>query len=262
MIPDPWENLKTLTSARIALGRSGGSLPTRELLDFSLAHARARDAVLSPFDGEVLAREIAKLGTETFVLSSAATSRDEYLQYPALGRTLSDEGRRLLEQRAKQPVDLAIVVSDGLSALAAERQTVPLLTDLLPLLRRDNWQIAPVAVVRFGRVAIEDEIGEALHAALALILLGERPGLGSPDSLGAYLVYQPRRGRNDAHRNCVSNIRPAGLPPAAAAATLHYLLTEARRRKLSGVSLKDERAALVNDVPRVGGHLPAESSTN
>jgi ethanolamine ammonia-lyase small subunit len=262
MIPDPWENLKPLTSARIALGRSGGSLPTRELLDFSLAHARARDAVLSPFDSEALAREIAKLGTETFVLSSSAASRDEYLQYPALGRALSDEGRRQLEQRGKAPVDLAIVVSDGLSALAAERQTVPLLAELLPLLQRDNWFLAPVTIVRFGRVAIEDEIGEVLHAALALILLGERPGLGSPDSLGAYLVYQPRRGRNDAQRNCVSNIRPAGLPPAAAAATLHYLLTEARRRKLSGVSLKDERAALVNDVPRAGGHLPSDSSNH
>lgn len=260
MTPDPWEHLKALTSARIALGRSGGSLPTRELLDFELAHARARDAVLSPFDGDSLARGIASLGSESLVLTSAARSRDEYLQYPDLGRTLGDESRRQLEQRSGGPVDLAIVVSDGLSALAAEKQVVPLLTCLLPLLERDHWRLAPIAVVRFGRVAIEDEIGEALQASLALILLGERPGLGSPDSLGAYLVFQPRRGRTDAQRNCVSNIRPAGLPPEAAAATLHYLLTEARHRKLSGVALKDERAALGTETPHTSGHLPTESS--
>lgn len=260
MISDPWENLKSLTSARIALGRSGGSLPTRELLDFSLAHARARDAVLAPFDANRLAAEIAGLGAETIVLSSAAGSRDEYLQCPDRGRSLDDESRARLAKRASAAVDLAIVVSDGLSALAAERQVVPLLAELLPLLACDNWRLAPIAVVRFGRVAIEDEIGAALKASLALILLGERPGLGSPDSLGAYIVYEPQRGRNDAHRNCVSNIRPAGLAPAAAAATLFYLLTEARRRKLSGVALKDERTALIGNSPPAAGHLPVSRS--
>jgi ethanolamine ammonia-lyase small subunit len=257
MTRDPWENLKSLTSARIALGRSGGSLPTRELLDFSLAHARARDAVLAPFDRAGLAGEITKLGPKSIVLSSAARSRDEYLQFPQQGRTLCEESRCQLKPCAGSPVDLAIVISDGLSALAAERQAAPLVASLLPLLARDNWQLAPIAIVGFGRVAIEDEIGELLCASLALILLGERPGLGSPDSLGAYFVYQPRPGRHDAERNCVSNIRPAGLPPEAAAATLHYLLTEARRRKLSGVALKDERAALGGGtLPAVGCEIP------
>lgn len=244
MISDPWEHLKSLTSARIALGRSGGSVPTRELLAFELAHAQARDAVLSHFDAERLATEIASLGVGTILLHSAAGSRDEYLQRPDLGRQLADACRETLTRNAADKVDLAIVVSDGLSAQAAARQAVPLLRALVPLLLQEQWKLAPIAVVRFGRVAIEDEIGELSRATLALILLGERPGLASPDSLGAYLVYQPRRGRNDAERNCVSNIRPEGLPPDAAAATLFYLLTESRQRRLSGVALKDERGAL------------------
>lgn len=247
MIHDPWEHLKSLTAARIALGRSGGSVPTRELLAFELAHAQARDAVLAPFDPEQLVAQLTPLGIGTILLQSAAHSRDEYLQRPDLGRRLADESRESLMRRAPgavDAVDLAIVVSDGLSARAAARHALPLLQALVPLLLEEQWKLAPIAVVRFGRVAIEDEIGELSRGTLALILLGERPGLASPDSLGAYLVYHPRSGRNDAERNCVSNIRPEGLPPDKAAATLFYLLTEARHRRLSGVGLKDERAAL------------------
>lgn len=248
MTRDPWEELKTLTAARIALGRAGGSLPTREVLDFSLAHARARDAVWSPFDAESLASDLQELGAASIVLSSQARSRDDYLQYPDRGRALADESRQRLRAIATEPCDLAVVVADGLSARAAHEQVVPLLSRLLPQLREDGWIVGPVAIVRLGRVAIEDDVGESLGAELALILIGERPGLGSPDSLGAYFVHHPRRGKTDADRNCVSNIRPQGLPPEQAAATLHYLLTESRRRKLSGVGLKDERKLVAGEV--------------
>lgn len=252
--PDPWQHLKAWTAARIALGRAGGSLPTRELLDFSLAHARARDAVLSEWDPLELAGQVQALGYAVEFASSAAISRGEYLQRPDLGRRLAEESRQRLAKCADGPCDLAIVVSDGLSALAAQRHAVPLLAHLLPILAAESWQIAPIVFVNQGRVAIEDEIGELLQAELALILLGERPGLGAPDSLGAYLVYRPRVGLTDAQRNCVSNIRGEGLPPPVAGATLHYLLTEARHRKLSGVELKDERR-LSMSPPRTGGFI-------
>ncbi|MCC6492668.1 MAG: ethanolamine ammonia-lyase subunit EutC [Pirellulales bacterium] len=242
---DPWNALQGATQARIALGRSGGSLPTVEWLAFKTAHAAARDAVHNRFDAEALAAEIAGLGVETIVVSSAAADRSTYLQRPDLGRRLDAASRDRLEAAAKdrqsQP-ELAIIVSDGLSALAAERQAVGVLSQLMPLLLNEGWRIAPLAVARFGRVALEDEIGAAVGAEAALMLIGERPGLGSPDSLGAYLVYGPQAGNTDAHRNCVSNIRPEGLPWEAAAQTLAYLLGEARRRKLSGVALKDERS--------------------
>lgn len=238
-----WRPLRTATSARIALGRAGGSLPTGEWLDFKAAHAAARDAVHQAFDAEQLSGEIATLGVESIVLETAATDRQTFLQRPDLGRRLDAASVARLKSLANscgQP-ELAIVVSDGLSALAVHRQVVPLLRILLPRLAADEWRLAPVLVVRFGRVALEDEIGQLLGSQLALMLIGERPGLGSPDSLGAYLVYAPRIGNKDANRNCVSNIRPEGLNWEAAADTILYLLTESRRRKLSGVDLKDER---------------------
>jgi ethanolamine ammonia-lyase small subunit len=157
---------------------------------------------------------------------------------------LDERSRYLLQElpRAETPVDLSIIVSDGLSALAVHRQSPPVLKALLKRLRVDNWRLAPIVVARFGRVALQDEVGKVLGSQLALMLIGERPGLGSPDSLGAYLVYGPQPGNTDANRNCVSNIRAEGLPHDAAAETIYYLLTEARRRKLSGVDLKDQRA--------------------
>lgn len=240
--PDPWRRLRTLTPARIALGRAGGSLPTGELLDFQLAHARARDAVLEPFDPAALAEQVRALGLPAVVARSAAGDRKTFLTRPDLGRRLADESRRLLT-RDLQPPDLAIIVSDGLSAPAVERHAIAVLAALIPLAQADGWRIAPLTVVAHGRVAIADEIGQLLGAQAAVILLGERPGLTSPDSLGAYLVYDPRPGRTDAERNCISNIHPAGLPPGAAAAAIHYLLGEMLRRKISGVALKDERPA-------------------
>jgi ethanolamine ammonia-lyase small subunit len=238
--PDPWNQLRQISPARIALGRAGGSVPTHELLDFQLAHARARDAVQQPFDPQEFAARVSALGLSSVVVLSAASDRRTYLERPDLGRQLAPECRTLLV-RTNPPPDVALIVSDGLSALAAQRQAVPLLEALAPMVKISGMRLSPIVVAAYARVALEDEIGERLGATAALILLGERPGLGAPDSLGAYLVYDPRAGRSDAERNCVSNIRPEGLPPAQAAATIHQLLDEALRRKLSGVALKVER---------------------
>ncbi|MEK6261733.1 MAG: ethanolamine ammonia-lyase subunit EutC [Planctomycetota bacterium] len=239
---DPWRDFSTLTAARIALGRAGGSVPTRELLDFGLAHARARDAVWMPFDRDGLVAELESAGLKAIALDSAAPSRDEYLRRPDLGRRLSDESRDKLAALTApdQAYDLCFIVSDGLSSLAT-RHALSIVVPLHARLATEGWSVAPILVVRFGRVALQDEIGQRLGATLSLMLLGERPGLGSPDSLGAYFVYGPQAGRSDADRNCVSNIRPDGLPPNAAVETLHCLLTASRHRRLSGVDLKDER---------------------
>lgn len=240
---DVWSALRNATTARIALGRAGGSLPTHEWLSFKSAHAAAREAVHCEFDAARLAAEITKLGVQATIVNSAAADRMTYLQRPDLGRRLDDRSHfELCELAARgTPSELAIIVSDGLSALAVHRQAVPLLAALLPRLAADHWQIALIVVARFGRVALQDEVGQVLGAQLVLTLIGERPGLGSPDSLGAYLVYGPKSGNTDANRNCVSNIRREGLSFAAAAETIHYLVTVARERRLSGVGLKDER---------------------
>ena len=250
--PDLWNTLRSATPARIALGRAGGSLPTREWLEFKSAHSAARDAVHNPLSAERLAHDIARLGIEVLVVDSAAPDRLTYLQRPDLGRRLDERSRHVLQglPRPDLTPDLAIIVSDGLSALAVERQVPPLLAALLPKLTGDGWRLAPLTIVRFGRVALQDQIGHLLGAQIALTLIGERPGLGSPDSLGAYLVYAPRPGNTDVNRNCVSNIRPEGLPCDAAAETVHYLLTEARRRRVSGIGLKDQRPLTTSESRR------------
>jgi ethanolamine ammonia-lyase small subunit len=221
-------------------------LPTRELLDFSQAHAQARDAVQCVFDPDPLEREIRRMGMPTLRLTSAAASRLDYLRRPDWGRRLAEESRVALQALAKEVTtpDLVLIISDGLSAQAAHLQAPALLDELLPLLRCDGWTLAPILLVKHGRVAIEDEIGELLGAQIAVILIGERPGLRAPDSLGAYLIYGPAGQATDAQRNCISNIRPEGLAPRAAAHALHYLLRESRNRKLSGVALKDERGTI------------------
>jgi ethanolamine ammonia-lyase small subunit len=237
--PDSWHGLRRFTAARIASGRTGGSLPVRALLAFAHDHAIARDAVHAPFNADTLATELRQLHPEVLTLASAAPDRATYLQCPELGRRLNDESRlRLSSSDFHRDYDLAVIVSDGLSAFAAHRQAFPLLAALLPRLRPEGFALAPLCVVRHARVGLMDEIGALLRTRLALILLGERPGLGTPDSLGAYLEFAPQAGRTNADRNCVSNIRPDGLPPAAAAATLIALLTAARHRQLSGVALK------------------------
>jgi ethanolamine ammonia-lyase small subunit len=227
------DRLRDFTTARVALGRTGDSLPTRELLDFQLAHARARDAVHATLDASALRLELHALGVDAAVVHSAARDRSTYLRRPDLGRILDDESRTLIAaQRAKH--DAVFIAADGLSALAVERHAAPLLQLVLPRFA------GPVILVEQGRVAIGDDIGETIGAGMAVLLIGERPGLSAPDSLGVYLTWRPRRGLTDADRNCISNIRADGLSYAAAAHKLLFLMNEARRRKLSGIALKEE----------------------
>ena len=238
--PDPWTALRRHTPARIALGRSGSSLPTSEVLAFSLAHAQARDAVHAPFDAERVAAAIEALGLATLTVDSAAPDRATYLRRPDLGRSLSDSGRATLVAQTRGSCDLAIVVADGLSCAAVHAHAAALIETLLPAAREAGWRIGPVVIARQARVALGDEVGTLLGARLVILLVGERPGLSSPDSLGAYITFAPRLGRTDAERNCVSNIRAEGLSYAAAAFKLAWHAREALRLGLTGVALKDE----------------------
>jgi ethanolamine ammonia-lyase small subunit len=239
---DPWEELRALTPARIALGRAGGSLPTAALLDFSAAHAAARDAVHAALDLDRLDADLGGLDLARLVLATQAPDRATYLRRPDLGRRLDEaSAARLAAAAAPQGCDVALVVGDGLSATAAQAHAPALVLGLTAALRGRGLRVGPLALVRQARVAVADPIGAALGARAAVILLGERPGLDAPDSLGAYLVFGPRPGRTDAERNCVSNVRPEGLPVPAAVDLLAWLLGEALRRGLSGVALKDER---------------------
>jgi len=239
--PDQWTSLTRFTSARIALGRAGGSWRTQTLLDFRLAQAQARDAVAKEFDVEALEAQLRQTGHETARLATAAGTRAEFLKRPDLGQILSEASRRfLLEKGASwRTTDLVVIVSDGLSALAAERQTAPTLAAAIPPLFKAGWRMAPILIVPFGRVKLQDQIGELLRARQSVMLLGERPGLGSPDSLGAYFTWQPGPDKTDADRNCISNIRPHGLPPAAAGAKLAQLLWQSARQGVSGIRLKE-----------------------
>ena len=247
----PWQALRAYTDARIALGRAGHSQPTAAHLALQLAHARARDAVQMPLDVLGVAAAVQVLGLSALLLHSAAPDRRTYLQRPDLGRCLDATSQRQLQEgrEAGRRFDVAFVVADGLSALAIHQSAAALLRAVLQRLRVDDspWTVAPVAIVEQGRVAVGDEAGAGLQADAVVVLIGERPGLSSPDSLGLYLTWAPRPGRRDADRNCISNVRPAGLPVDAAAVRLHALLSEARRRRLSGVALKDgtPAAALV-----------------
>ena len=220
-------DLRAFTPARVGLGRTGHSLPTVELLRFQLDHARARDAVYQELDA-------GSLGVEHLLLHSAAPDRATYLRRPDLGRVLDEKSRALLE---RGDFDAAIVIADGLSALAVHRHAAPLLEALLP--RLADWRLAPLAVALQGRVAIGDDIGARLGARQVVVLIGERPGLTSPDSLGIYLTWDPRPGRTDAGRNCISNVRAEGIGYPLAAHKLYFLMNQARARKLSGVALKE-----------------------
>jgi ethanolamine ammonia-lyase small subunit len=236
---DPWAPLKRHTAARIALGRAGGSLPSEAVLEFRLAHARARDAVQRELDALSLVTALENMGVPALPIATLARERATFLLRPDQGRSLDpSSAARLVEMRERAGVrDLVIIVSDGLSALAAERQAAPLLRALAP--RLADFSLYPVLVAPFARVKLGDEVGELLGARQSLILLGERPGLTAPDSLGAYLTYRPDRARTDADRNCVSNIRPEGLPIERAADTIAALLKASAERQLSGVALKE-----------------------
>lgn len=246
VIHDPWQDWRAATPARLALGRAGQGMPTDETLRFGWAHAMARDAIHAALDTEALASALRAEGWETRSVRSGASDRATYLRRPDLGRQLDADDAQRLRAEAGTGCDLCLVVGDGLSSLAVARHAVPLLAALRPLLAA-GLRLAPVVIATQARVALADEIGEAYGARLAAILIGERPGLSSPDSLGVYLTHGPRRGRHDAQRNCISNVRPQGLSYAAAGFKLAWLVRESLRRGLTGVELKDESDLAVLD---------------
>ena len=240
VVANPWGALREVTPARIALGRTGISLPTQPHLEFQLAHAKARSAVHRELDAAALAERLTTIGEASTLLQSRAPDRATYLQRPDAGRRLDDASRARLADGGGTPVDLAIVVGDGLSAFAVEENAFAFMQAFLPLADARGWTRAPAAIVRQARVAIGDEVGELLGARMAVVLIGERPGLSSPDSLGLYMTLGPKIGLTDEARNCISNVRAAGMLPQRAAEKLAYLIDEAFRRNLSGVALKDQ----------------------
>lgn len=238
---DPWTALRAHTPARIALGRSGVSVPTAELLRFGAAHAQARDAVHLALDAHALEASLQDAGFATLRTASAAPDRAAYLLRPDLGRRLGVEARRALREAAPQGTDLVLVLADGLSSLALSRHAQPL-AEAIRAGAPPGWTLGPLVIATQARVAIGDDIGEALNAGMVAVLIGERPGLSSPDSLGVYLTWAPRPGRTDAQRNCISNVRPEGLSVAQAAHQLWWLCREARQIGATGVALKDRSA--------------------
>ncbi|MFG6457560.1 ethanolamine ammonia-lyase subunit EutC [Roseateles sp. BYS96W] len=237
-----WSRLRAYTAARIGLGRAGASVPTAAHLAFQQAHAAARDAVHLPLQVDELLAGLRALGEAPLQVHSQAVDRATYLQRPDLGRRLAAPSAAALAAQHVPAADLAFVLADGLSALALQRQALPLFASLRErLCAEGGWTWAPPVIATQARVALGDEVGALLNARCVVVLIGERPGLSAPDSLGVYFSWAPCVGRVDAERNCISNVRPQGLPPAAAAAKLHGLLGEARRRQLSGVALKDEQ---------------------
>ena len=237
---DPWSALRTLTAARIGLARSGASLATAPLLEFRLAHARARDAVLAPLDADALRADLTALGLPVLMAASAAQDRQQYLMRPDLGRQLTAEDESALATHTGAGHDLAFVIADGLSARAVAAHARPVLAEALPRLAAEGWRIAPLVIVRQGRVAIGDAVALALRARMVAILIGERPGLSAPDSMGIYLTWQPGPRTTDANRNCISNIRPEGIDYAAAAGKVMHMLRMMRQRQMSGIALKDD----------------------
>jgi ethanolamine ammonia-lyase small subunit len=237
---DPWAGLKAFTAARIALGRTGTAEPLQAMLQFRLAHAHARDAVYEALDQQTLLQSLQELQQPAFLLQTQAANRHEYLQYPDKGRRLHEASINQLKEYNSPGYDVCIVIADGLSATAIHRHAIPLLALLLPLFEREKLSIAPICLVQQGRVASGDETGSLLKAKLVIVLIGERPGLSSPDSLGVYLTYQPIAGLTDESRNCISNIRPEGLQYEPAAEKLFFLIKESLRLQLSGVQLKDD----------------------
>jgi ethanolamine ammonia-lyase small subunit len=252
---DPWQALRALTPARIALGRAGAALPTEEVLRFGVAHAQARDAVHEALDVAALAKDLQSLGLAPACVKSQAPDRAGFLLRPDLGRRLRPAGADALRAQANQrgkrqaTSGLCLVLADGLSARALQRHAPPLLAEFLRI-AGERFGPTTAVIAEQARVALGDEIGECLAARVVAVLIGERPGLSSPDSLGIYLTFAPRVGRSDAERNCLSNIRPQGMPPAEAARRLAWLIDAALRLQLTGVALKDGSDAAPGLVDR------------
>jgi len=243
---DPWVSLRSYTDARIALGRTGVSIPLKENLEFRLAHAYARDAVYGSLELKNLFDGLQSCKLPILHLQSQCNNRSEYLQRPDWGRKLNDASKGIIQSMSSQTYDVAIVVADGLSAVAINEHLLPFLELLIPLLNKNNYSIAPLSIVQQARVAIADEIGSLLNARLTLILIGERPGLTSPNSMGAYITYNPQIGLTDERRNCISNIRPEGLRYEIAVEKIMYLIKQSINLKLSGVTLKDNTIGIDN----------------
>lgn len=251
----PWAELRRLTPARLALGRAGSGLPTTPHLAFQLAHAEARDAVHRGLDVAALVERLAAAGLAAHRLHSAAPDRSTYLQRPDLGRRLDAASQRLLSAHAASAgeVDVAVVIADGLCARAIEDNALPLLLCLMPALQAQGLRIATPCIVQQARVALGDEVGALQGARQVVVLIGERPGLSSPNSMGIYFTHAPRVGLTDEARNCISNVRPEGLQAVDAAHRLFTLMLEARRLGYSGVNLKDESLPLAADTaPKLG----------
>jgi ethanolamine ammonia-lyase small subunit len=239
-----WRAMRRLTSARIGLRRAGASLATEPLLNFRLAHARARDAVHEQLDESRLAAELAAIGEPVVAVASAAKDRQSYLMRPDLGRRLASDADAALAPHGGD-YDVAFVVADGLSARAVALHSAPVLSRAVASLRVERWRVAPIVIVRHGRVAVGDAVAAALGAACVVVLVGERPGLSAPDSMGAYLTFNPHARTSDAERNCISNIRPDGIDYDLAGFKIAHLLRTMRERRLSGVELKDDSDRLL-----------------
>jgi len=239
-----WADLRKLTAARIGLARSGASLSTAPLLQFALAHAQARDAVHETLDEDKLAADLGTLDLPVLKVASAITDRAQYLMRPDLGRQLGEGADAVLAPHGGA-YDVAFIVADGLSARAVQAHAAPVLRDVVAPLRLEDWRVAPLVIARHGRVALGDAIAARLGASAVVVLIGERPGLSSPDSMGAYLTWQPQPATTDADRNCISNVRPDGIGYADAAFKIVALLQAMRARRLSGVLLKDESDRLM-----------------
>ena len=248
---NPLEQLKKLSSARVGLQRVGSSVATSDVLKFDLDHARARDAVHLPYDTAMIAAELDKRCIEHIQVDSGAADRGTYLQRPDLGRALSDASKTFLQrynQGLKRQFDLGIFIADGLSTRAIHSNALPFIDEFLPIAARRGWSCSPLVLVNQGRVAIADEIGEILKTRLSIILIGERPGLTASDSMGIYITYEPRHGRSDAERNCLSNVRDGGLSIAEAARKLEGLIEGSFILGLSGVALKEGEELLVDKM--------------
>jgi ethanolamine ammonia-lyase small subunit len=241
---DIWRDLRRLTAARIGLRRTGASLATHDMLAFQLAHARARDAVHAPLDETKLAADLSAFGLPVIPVASAAADRQTYLMRPDLGRALAPDAQVMLA-KTRDDYDVVFVVADGLSALAIQRHAPPVLARAVAALQAQAWKIAPLVTVRNGRVAVGDAIAEALAAKCVAVLIGERPGLSAPDSMGIYLTWQPNAHTADAERNCISNVRPEGIDYGTAAFKLTHLLHAMRARGISGIALKDDSDQLL-----------------
>ena len=235
---DNWHLLKKYTNARIALGRSGNSLPTNKVLEFRMAHALAKDAINTELDILNLVEDVKKLSLNSILVQSQITNETDYLKNPNIGRLLNEMSLKKLGDCPEKNTSLSIIIADGLSAEAVNIHAVKLIAHLLPKLKFKT--LSPIIIVKYGRVAISDEIGEMLNSSIALILIGERPGLSSPTSMGAYITYHPKKGNTDETRNCISNIQSEGLSYEFAAMKLAYLIDEMLHKKLSGVDLKDD----------------------